>query len=120
MPAFRRRTTKKNLAFMRTQESSRFGAGIPVLGEIPAATDWFAVSLFRLDDDLLLGQRVEHPLAGLQMLIDQQVRRVCEPLGERNVFVERALEHLEEDEVGVAGVFDPVGNGLLNVANVAL
>ena len=50
---------------------------------------------------------------------DEFGRRVGDPVGEREVLVGVGLEHLEKDEVGVAGVFDVVAEGAGDIADIA-
>ena len=44
---------------------------------------------------------------------------MSEPLRERQVLIEAALEHLQKSQVGVTGILNVVGKRLLDIANVS-
>src|SRR5580658_7346939 len=71
------------------------------------------------DQWFVFWQSIERGPVQIQMGCNQFRRRVRQPLGEREVLVVAALEHLQEFQICAAGVFDVVRQRLLDVADVA-
>jgi len=61
---------------------------------------------------------IEHRHSSAQMLIHEQVRRMCHPLRQRDVLVSVSFEHLEKNQVGVARILDVVRVGNRDVSDI--
>src|SRR5947209_3836448 len=101
-------------------QTASFFITTPVRGLSTLSNRYGSKSLYGRNDYLLFWNGFQHRHPHLQMLIHQEMRRVCHPLRQRDVLVIRALEHLKKDQIRVARILDVRRVGCRNVSDIAL
>ncbi len=85
---------------------------------ISRTTDVNSSALDGRNHYLVFWDAIKHRHSNAQMLIHQQVRRMCHPLRRRDVLVFTGFEHLEKNQVGVARILDVVRVGNRDVSDI--
>src|SRR5437870_10193529 len=75
--------------------------------------------LTRHDYQLVSWDRIQRRLVDVEMCLYQLGRGVCQQIRKRQVLMEAALEHLQEDQVCVRGILDSMQQALLHVPDVS-
>src|SRR5260370_13764277 len=81
-----------------------------------------AVSTARLtcdNDQLVFWYRIQRRLVDIEMCHDRVRGGVRQPLRKRQILIEAALEHLQEDQVSIAGIFDVMQQGFFDVPDIS-
>jgi hypothetical protein len=75
--------------------------------------------LFRYHHDFFLRHRIERRPINAQVGHHELRRRVSEPFGEREILIEAAFEHLQEDQVCIPRILDVMQQGFFHVPDVS-
>src|SRR5580693_2420163 len=111
-----RRSSRKPCANCTTQNVLPMN----LRGWAPSDNQLIAIALLLLWHEYCFPSRksVQRRFVQMQVRRDKFRRRVRQPFGKRQILIVAALKHLEELQVGRAGVFDIVGQSFLHIADI--
>lgn len=99
--------------------SESYSCSVIVYLELTGTSDGSHVGVTRLDESLVLGDRIEHRVRQVERVLDDLAGRQREPLRGADVGELLGLKYFQEDDILSARVLNVVTRGLLDVANIA-